>query len=80
MNGKDLFLGMNYVNAKFINEAETVTQLKGERKVVSFRKVLLIAAVISLLAITITACAYAIQRIRMNLVQHNASAQTETII
>lgn len=79
MNGKDLFLGMNYVNAKFVNEAETVKELKGERKVVSFRKVLLIAAVISLLAITITACAYAIQRIKMNLVQHNASAQTETI-
>ena len=33
MNGKDLFLGMNYVNAKFVNEAETVKELKGERKV-----------------------------------------------
>ena len=32
MNGEDLFRGLNYVNAKFIDEAETVTQLKGEKK------------------------------------------------
>ena len=63
MNGKDLFLGMNYVKAKFIEEAETVIELKEERKTIPFRKVMLIAAAISLLAITITACAYAIQRI-----------------
>lgn len=41
------------------------------------RKILLIAAVIILLAATITACAYAIQRIRMNLIQHNIPTQTE---
>ena len=41
------------------------------------RKILLIAAVIILLAAMITACAYAIHRIRMNLVQHNIPAQTE---
>lgn len=41
------------------------------------RKILLIAAVIILLAATITACAYAIQRIRMNLIQHNIPIQTE---
>ena len=63
MNGKDLFLGMNHVKAKFIEEAETVTELKGERKAMSFRIVVLFAAVINLLAVTITACAYAIQRI-----------------
>ena len=28
MSGEDLFLGMNYVKAKFIDEAETVTELK----------------------------------------------------
>ena len=77
MNGKDLFLGMNYVKAKFIEEAETVTELKEERKTIPFRKVMLIAAAIALLAITITACAYAIQRIKMNLVQHNVPTQTE---
>jgi len=80
MNGKDLFLGMNYVKAKFIEEAETVTELKGEHNTISFRKVMLIAAAIALLAITITACAYAIQRIKMNLVQHNVPAQTEITI
>lgn len=79
MNGKDLFLGMNYVKAKFIDEAETVTKLKEERKTIPFRKVMLIAAAIALLAITITACAYAIQRIRMNYVQHNVLVQTETV-
>lgn len=49
MNGKDLFLGMNYVNAKFVDEAETVTQLKGESKILTLRKSLLIAAVIALM-------------------------------
>ena len=78
MNGKDLFLGLNYVNARFIEEAETVTNLKGERRLISFRKMALIAAVMALLAATVTACAYAIQRIRMDLVQHNVPSQTET--
>ena len=31
MNGKDMFLGMNHVSARFVEEAETVTQLKGEK-------------------------------------------------
>ena len=30
MNGKDLFLGMKYVKAQFVEEAETVTELKGK--------------------------------------------------
>lgn len=59
MNGKDLFLGMKYVKAQFVEEAETVTELKGECKRIPFRKVMLIAAAIALLAITITACAFA---------------------
>ena len=33
MNGEDLFRGLCYVNAKFIDEAETVTQLKSESAV-----------------------------------------------
>lgn len=77
MTGKDLFLGMNYVNARFIEEAETVTQLKGTRKLPSLRKAVLIAAAVALLALTITACAFAISRIRMNLVQHNVPSQSE---
>lgn len=80
MSGKDLFLGLNYVNVKFVNEAETVTELKGERKVLSVRKAVLIAAAIALLAVTITACAYAIRRIRMNLVQYHVPAQTESVV
>ena len=78
MNGKDLFLGMNYVNAKFVNEAETVTALKGEHKTIPFRKVIVIAAAITLLAITITACAYGILRIRMYYVEHSVPVQTQT--
>ena len=49
MNGEDLFRGLNYVNAKFIDEAETVTQLKGEKKILSLRRPVLIAAVIAML-------------------------------
>ena len=78
MNGKDLFLGMHYVNAKFLEEAETVTQLQAERKILPFRKAVLMAAAIALMALTITACAYAIRRIQMHYVQHNVPAQSET--
>ena len=49
MNGEDLFRGLNYVNAKFIDEAETVTQLKGEKKILSLRRPVLIAAIIAIL-------------------------------
>ena len=49
MNGEDLFRGLNYVNAKFIDEAETVTQLKGEKKILSLRRPVLIAAIIAML-------------------------------
>ena len=79
MSGKDLFLGLNYVKAKFIDEAETVTALKEGRRGGSIRKAILIAAVVALLAVTVTACAYAIQRIRMNLVQHYVPVQTDVV-
>lgn len=49
MNGEDLFRGLNYVNAKFIEEAETVTQLQAEKRVLSFRRPVLIAAMIAML-------------------------------
>lgn len=49
MNGKDLFLGMNYVNPRFVEEAETVSELKGEKKILSARRPVLIAAMIGLL-------------------------------
>ena len=49
MNGEDLFRGLNYVNLNFIDEAETVTQLKGEKKILSLRRPVLIAAMIAML-------------------------------
>ncbi len=49
MNGQDLFRGLNYVNPEFIEEAETVTQLKPEKKFLSLRRPVLIAAMIAML-------------------------------
>lgn len=49
MNGEDLFRGLNYVNVKFIDEAETVTKLQGEKKILSLRRLVLIAAIIAML-------------------------------
>jgi len=49
MNGNDLFRGMNYVNLKYIEEAEAVTQLQGSKKILSLRRPVLIAAVIAML-------------------------------
>lgn len=53
MNGKDLFLGLNYVNAKFVDEAETVTQFQRESKIRSLRRPLLIAAMVGLLLLLV---------------------------
>ncbi len=49
MKGEDLFRGLNEVDPKFIEEAETVTHLQGERKLLSLRRSVLIAAVIAML-------------------------------
>ena len=49
MNGEDLFRGLSFVNAKFIDEAETVTQLQGEKKILSLYRPVLIAAIIAML-------------------------------
>ena len=62
MNGEDLFRGLNYVNAKFIDEAETVTQLKGEKKILSLRRPVLIAAIIAML-LMLVGCGAAIYMI-----------------
>lgn len=53
MNGKDLFLGLNQVSAKFVEEAETVTQLQGEKKRLSLRRTMLIAAVVALMLLLV---------------------------
>ena len=58
MNGEDLFRGLNYVNAKFIDEAETITQLKGEKEILSLRRPVLIAAIIGLLLLLVGCAAY----------------------
>lgn len=58
MNGKDMFLGLNYVNAKFIEEAETVTRLQRNTRIRSLRKPGLIAAIVSLMLL-LMGCAVA---------------------
>ena len=80
MNGKDLLIDLGNISHKYYEEAETVTELNSEHKTIPLRKAVLIAAVIALLAVTITACAYAIQRIRMNLVHHNVPVETEMVV
>lgn len=48
MKGKDMFIGMSFIDAKYIDEAETVTRLKGEKRL-SLRRPFLLAAIIALL-------------------------------
>ena len=48
MKGKDLFLGLSYVNQNFIEEAETVTRFK-EKAPLSPRRIVLIAATVALM-------------------------------
>ena len=62
MNGEDLFRGLNYVNAKYIDEAETVTQLQSEKKILSLRRPILIAAIIAML-LMLVGCGAAIYMI-----------------
>ena len=62
MNGEDLFRGLNYVNAKYIDEAETVTQLQPEKKILSLRRPVLIAAIIAML-LMLVGCGAAIYMI-----------------
>ena len=53
MKYEDLFCGMNYVNTNFIVEAETVTLLKGSKKLPPLRRCVLIAALITTLLMLI---------------------------
>ena len=55
MNGEDLFRGLNYVNAKFIDEAETITQLKSER--ISKKKLVIVSLAAAMLLATLTGAA-----------------------
>ena len=49
MNGKKYFLGMNYIKAKFIDEAESVMQLNIDKKTFSGKQTILIAVVVGFL-------------------------------
>ena len=51
MNGKDLLIDLGNISHKYYEEAETVTELNSEHKTIPFRKAVLIAAVIALLAV-----------------------------
>ena len=55
MNGKDLFHGLNYVNAKFIDEAETITQLKAKK--ISKKKLVILSLAATMLLATLTGAA-----------------------
>ena len=55
MNGEDLFRGLNYVNEKFIDEAETITKLKTER--VSKKKLVILSLAATMLLATLTGAA-----------------------
>lgn len=49
MKGKDLFLGMNYIDPRYIEEAENVTRLNTEKRHLTLRRPVLIAALVALL-------------------------------
>ena len=70
MNGEDLFRGLNFVNARFIDEAETVTQLAGEKKILSLHRPVLIAAIIGLLMLLIGCAAYFYSLQRLVVIDH----------
>lgn len=78
MNGKNLLIGLSYIDRKYIEESENDlifskhgTYEKNRQSTATFRKYLIIAAVIVLLTLTVTACAVVYSRIHMKLVQHN---------
>jgi len=62
MKVEDLFRGLNEVNEKYVHEAETVTQLKGEKKILSARRPFLIAAMLGLLLLLV-GCGTAVYRL-----------------
>ncbi len=77
MNGKELFLGLSYINRKYIEEAEkdTVSSFSAQKRS-RLRSPLLIAAVIAL-TLLLVGCAVAVYaRIHMRLIQHNVPTET----
>ena len=74
MNGQDMFRGLNYVNSKFIIEAETVTQFRKERKSLSLHRPVLIAAIVALL-LMLVGCGviYALHMDRLKIGEHTVT-------
>lgn len=74
MNGRDIFLGLSYIDERYIQEAE---QAMLPRR--SLRRPLLLAAVLAL-TLLLVGCAVVYARIQMKLVQHNpAKAETQAV-
>jgi len=49
MSGEELFRGLSYIDTKYVEEAESVTHLQGEKKILSLRRSVLLAAIIAML-------------------------------
>jgi len=64
MNGKDMFLGLSFVNVKYIEEAETVTMLNPATKP-KRGQLILIAAIISLAALMMGCAVAALIHLRV---------------
>ena len=58
MSGEDLFCGLNYVSETYVEEAETVTQLQVEKRMLSLHRSALVAALIALLLMLVGCAVY----------------------
>ena len=75
MNGNDMFLGMNHVNAKFLEEAERVTQLNGRTKPTRGR-LMLIAAIVAMAVFLMGSAAVVLIRMQVEPIQSYGSDGT----
>ena len=66
MKGKDLFLGINYINTKFVEEAETATLKK---KTLSAKRLILVAAAAALTLFLLGCAVSALVRLRVEKIQ-----------
>ena len=83
MNANDILDMIGDAQGTYVWDAQEVrsgTIPAVTKRKIPIKKTLWVAAAIALLAATITACAYVIQRMKLNLVQHNLPAQTERVI
>lgn len=83
MNSNDILDMIGDAQGTYVWDAQEVrsgTIPAVTKRKIPIKKTLWVAAAIALLAATITACAYVIQRMKLNLVQHNLPAQTESVI